>query len=267
MEQSTAQEFPFPNGVFFILVSQFCQIYSYFAIKSILELYLKRELEYSDDQATSIFHFFIFCSYLSAILGSVVADNILGNFKTIILLSVLSICGHVINMIGSFTILNTSMPNSYINFIGLLFISLGIGGVRACIYAFNGDQFILPNQEDQLHRYASWMYITINLSILSSSIITPMAKSVNCFKIGSCYPLAFGLSGVMMLIGTIIFVIGKSFYKSAENGGGVSKLFHVICCGFTACIESTVNNSQAGSINIELYREVNHILSCSSLLL
>ena len=98
MDQSTAQEFPFPNGVFFILVSQFCQIYSYFAIKSILELYLKRELEYSDDQATSIFHFFIFCSYLSAILGSVVADNILGNFKTIILLSVLSICGHVINM-------------------------------------------------------------------------------------------------------------------------------------------------------------------------
>ena len=44
-------------------------------------------------------------------------------------------------------------------------------------------------------------------------IITPKLRGdVSCFDRNECYPLAFGLPAVLMIIAVVIFVLGKSSY-------------------------------------------------------
>lgn len=91
--------------------------------------------------------------------------------------------------------------------IGLFIMAIGTGGIRPCVSAFGGDQFVLPDQEDRLQMYFSIFYFTINLGSFLSSTITPeLRKSVQCFGKDSCFPLAFGVPAFLMIIS-----IGKIF--------------------------------------------------------
>lgn len=52
--------------------------------------------------------------------------------------------------------------------------------------------------------------------------ITPILRQdVHCFGQESCYPLAFGLPAVLMLVATIIFVVGGFSYKRLPAEGNV----------------------------------------------
>jgi len=88
-----------------------------------------------------------------------------------------------------------------------LLTSFGAGGIKPCVSAFGGDQFVLPDQEDRLKMFFSIFYFAINLGSLLSSAITPeLRKSVQCFGKDSCFPLAFGVPAILMVIS-----IGKIF--------------------------------------------------------
>lgn len=85
--------------------------------------------------------------------------------------------------------------------IGLLLTSIGAGGIKPCVSSFGGDQFVLPDQEEQLRKFFSVFYFSINAgSLLSTSVTPEMRKSVQCFGENSCFPLAFGVPAILMLI-------------------------------------------------------------------
>ena len=42
--------------------------------------------------------------------------------------------------------------------IGLILIVIGMGGVKPCVSAFGGDQFILPQQQKQLSQFFAIFY-------------------------------------------------------------------------------------------------------------
>jgi len=82
-----------------------------------------------------------------------------------------------------------------------LLTSIGAGGIKPCVSSFGGDQFVLPGQEDQLRKFFSIFYFSVNVGALLSTFITPeLRKSVQCFDQDSCFPLAFGVPAVLMLI-------------------------------------------------------------------
>lgn len=85
-------------------------------------------------------------------------------------------------------------------FIGLVLIALGTGGIKPCVAAFGGEQFKLPEQEDQIKLYFSMFYASINAGGLISSFITPVLRQNNqCFGMDTCYPLAFGVPAALMV--------------------------------------------------------------------
>ena len=52
---------------------------------------------------------------------------------------------------------------------------------------------------------------------------------IHCFGDDSCYPLAFGIPTVVLLIGTIILAIGKNYYiKQPPSGSIVAKVINSI---------------------------------------
>ena len=85
--------------------------------------------------------------------------------------------------------------------VGLLLIAIGTGGIKPCVSAFGGDQFKLPQQEKQLQQFFSIFYFSINSGSLISTFITPILREdVQCLEQDSCYPLAFGIPAILMIV-------------------------------------------------------------------
>ena len=85
--------------------------------------------------------------------------------------------------------------------IGLLIIAIGTGGIKPCVSAFGGDQFVRPQQDKQLEQFFSVFYFAVNCGSLISTFISPILREdVHCFGEDSCFPLAFGLPAFLMVV-------------------------------------------------------------------
>ncbi|XP_069688351.1 peptide transporter family 1 isoform X3 [Periplaneta americana] len=217
-----AEEKPkYPKSVFFIITNEFCERFSYYGMRTILAIYLKNILHYSDDDATVIYHVFAMLCYFFPIFGAMLADSLLGKFRTIFYISVIYAIGNVVVSVASATGA-IEVPARELSIVGLLLIAIGTGGIKPCVSAFGGDQFKLPQQEKQLQQFFSLFYFAINSGSLISTFLTPVLREdVKCLDQDSCYPLAFGIPAVLMIISVIIFVIGKRLYIIKEPEGNV----------------------------------------------
>ena len=60
--------------------------------------------------------------------------------------------------------------------VGLLFFAIGAGGLKACVTAFGGDQFQLPEQEKELKSFFTYYYVAINIGALIAFTISPIFR-------------------------------------------------------------------------------------------
>jgi solute carrier family 15 oligopeptide transporter 1 len=105
---------------------------------------------------------------------------------------------------------------------GLFLIGAGAGGIKPCVAAFGGDQFKLPEQMNHVTSFFLVFYFSINLGATISTYLTPvLRKDVHCFGEFTCYPLAFGVPGLLMAIATIIIICGKRLYTIRKPEGNV----------------------------------------------
>lgn len=90
---------------------------------------------------------------------------------------------------------------------GLALVALGSGGIKPCVAAFGGDQFKMPEQAAQMATFFSIFYFAINSGSLISTTITPILRhDVNCFGDDDCFPLAFGVPGMLMIVSIGMFL-------------------------------------------------------------
>lgn len=207
--EAKQKKLAYPKSVFFIIGNEFCERFSYYGMKAILTLYLKFQLMFSEDDSTIIYHVWAMLCYFTPVIGAIIADTFLGRFRTIFYISIIYVIGNAVLSISAIPPimpdLNTKIA---VSLIGLLLIALGTGGIKPCVSAFGGDQFVLPQQERQLAQFFSIFYFSINAGSLISTFVTPVLRDdVKCFN-DDCYSLAFGVPAVLMLVALIIFVIG-----------------------------------------------------------
>ncbi|XP_043660610.1 peptide transporter family 1 isoform X4 [Drosophila teissieri] len=214
------KKLPYPKSVFFIISNEFCERFNYYGMRTVLVLYLSRVLGYSDDTATVVFHIFTMFVYFLCVFGAIISDSWLGKFKTILYLSIVYIAGSVLLTLGAIGPLN--LPIETFTMLGLALIALGSGGIKPCVSAFGGDQFKVPEQVKQITSFFSLFYFSINAGSLISTSVTPILREdVSCFDDINCYPLAFGVPAVLMIVSVIIFVLGRSLYKMKPPAGNM----------------------------------------------
>ncbi|XP_060535215.1 peptide transporter family 1-like isoform X2 [Cylas formicarius] len=230
------KKLPYPKSVFFIVTNEFCERFCYYGMRTILVLYLTNILLYSDADAKIVYHTFTMFVYFFPVLGAILSDSLLGKFRTILYVSCIYAAGSILVSLTAAEPLN--IPQREFTILGLLLIALGSGGIKPCVSAFGGDQFILPQQEQQLGMFFSLFYMSINAGSLISTFLTPILRNdVHCFDADSCYPLAFAVPGILMVISIIIFALGKPLYTIKKPKGNVmvevSKCVgHAIACKF-----------------------------------
>ncbi|KAM9319985.1 solute carrier family 15 member 1-like [Gastrophryne carolinensis] len=240
-EHSPPGCFGYPLSIFFIIINEFCERFSYYGMRAVLILYFKYFLLWDDNLATVVYHTFVAVCYLTPILGAIIADSWLGKFKTIIYLSIVYALGQIVMSVSTIHDMTDGnkdgtpdnlMVHVVLSMIGLILIALGTGGIKPCVAAFGGDQFE-ESQEKQRSRFFSIFYLSINAGSLLSTIVTPVLRGQECgiHSKQKCYPLAFGVPAALMVVALIVFIVGSGMYKKASPQGNI--LLKVCkCIGF-----------------------------------
>ena len=91
-------------------------------------------------------------------------------------------------------------------------IAIGSGGIKPCVSAHVGDQFGRLNKH-LLEKVFGWFYFAINLGAFVSTLLTPVLLE----RYGP--RVAFGLPGVLMLIATWVFWLGRRRFVHVPPSG------------------------------------------------
>ncbi len=202
-----------PPGIPFIIGNEVAERFSYYGMRAILVVFMTQYLlnsagrldVMSEDAAKGYFHLFVSAVYLTPIVGALIADGILGKYRTIIALSLVYCLGHFA----------LAIDDSRVGlFIGQTLIALGAGGIKPCVSAHLGDQFGHSNAH-LLGRVYGWFYFAINLGAFSSMLVTPWLLK----QYGS--EVAFAVPGILMVMATITFWSGRHRFAHIRPGGMV----------------------------------------------
>tara|TARA_R110002095_G_scaffold86924_1_gene75674 strand:+ start:3327 stop:4682 length:1356 start_codon:yes stop_codon:yes gene_type:complete len=200
-----------PSGIPYIVGNETAERFSFYGMRGILVVFMTKymlnargEADYmSDNDATAVFHLFVATAYFFPLLGSLLSDVLWGKYKTILVLSIIYCFGHLALAIDD---TRTGL------FIGLILIALGAGGIKPCVSAHVGDQFGSQNKY-LLSRVFGWFYLAINLGAFVSSLLIPVILE----HYGPHY--AFGLPGILMLMATILFWMGRNKFVHIPPSG------------------------------------------------
>jgi len=217
----------YPKHIGFIIGNEFCERFSYYGMRSVLLLYLRNYLKWDDDTSTSVYHAFTVLAYFFPVLGGIIADSYWGKYKTIVILSIVYVFGHVLKTIGSIPYVPSQLAHKILSMFGLVFIAAGTGGIKPCVSSFGGDQFT-SDQSYLRKQFFSLFYFAINAGSLISTFITPIFRAdVNCYpnetgeEFEECFALAFGIPGALMVVALILFVAGSRWYTIHPAEGSV----------------------------------------------
>ncbi|CAF0910291.1 unnamed protein product [Brachionus calyciflorus] len=232
-EKESNVQLKYPKTVFLIILSEFCERFSYYGIRTVLFLYLTNFIKVEQHAATALYHAFTVICYFTPVFGAILADGYLGLYKTILCVSILYCIGEIILTVTS--VIPFGAPNLAGPAIALLIIAIGTGGIKPCVSAFGGNQFH-PSQKKYLSTFFSVFYLSINVGSTIGTILTPIFRSdVKCFG-DDCYPLAFGVPSVVMIIAIVVYALGTKYYNrdDEKNKKGNNIIIQTGDCMFTA---------------------------------
>ncbi|MBL7665705.1 MAG: POT family MFS transporter [Bacteriovoracaceae bacterium] len=218
MSQTVAQKFP--PQIKYIVGNEGAERYSFYGMRSILVVFMVQYLLFQESDSISVFHLFVSACYFTPLLGAFIADRLWGKYKTILYLSLFYCLGHAILAIWE---------NKTGMYWGLFFIALGAGGIKPCVSAHVGDQFV-KGQEGMLRKVFDIFYWMINFGSTFSTIITPYMLH----KYGPGW--AFGVPGILMAIATWIFWLGRKQYvhvPPTKDDHTSGKMLWSAICNFT----------------------------------
>ncbi len=205
----------FPPGVPYIIGNEGCERFSYYGMQSILWVYMAESLyprypAFSDrakDLATAHFHLFHAGVYATPMVGAIVADRLLGKYGTILWLSLVYCLGHAVLSLGEGSLAGL--------WLGLALIGIGSGGIKPCVSAHVGDQFG-KNNWFRLRTIYQGFYFIINFGSALSEVVIPIVFAWRTTEKGfwgaHAVSVAFAIPGVLMLVATVVFFMGRNVF-------------------------------------------------------
>lgn len=194
--------FGHPVGLYILFFTELWERFSYYGMRAILVLFLvARETgenpgwHWDDGQALKLYGYYTMFVYLMSIPGGLIADKWLGQKKTVMLGGVLLVLGHTA----------LAFQFTWAFYLGLVLIVLGVGGLKPNISTMVGGLY--PPGDDRRDKGFTIFYIGINIGAFISALLVGYIGE----KIGWHY--GFGLAGIGMLIGLLVYIYGQKYLK------------------------------------------------------
>jgi POT family proton-dependent oligopeptide transporter len=223
-----------PPGVRYIVGNEACERFSFYGMRAILATHLAflyaqlhglGEKE-AQNAATAATHLFNASVYALPMIGAILAERLLGKYRTIFYLSLVYCLGNAALAAGSGLLEGM--------FVGLALIAIGSGGIKPCVSANVGDQFGKGNWF-RVRTIYQIFYFSINFGSFFATLLIPqiqlhagdffihlspsLGERVTARQLGTS--IAFGVPGVLMFLATVIFWMGRrKFVHVPPRPGG-----------------------------------------------
>lgn len=199
-----------PKGLFVLFYAEMWERFSYYGMRALLILYLTKFWLFNDGKATLIYGAYTSLVYITPVLGGYLADRYLGQRKAVLFGGVLLALGHGFMAFEGMhgvtdPVIKQADPIINVFWLALALIIVGSGFLKANISVIVGQLYRLTDtRRDSAYTI---FYMGVNTGAALGTILVGYLGET----IGWAY--GFGLAGIGMIIGLIIFVIGKPALK------------------------------------------------------
>ncbi len=195
-----------PKGLYMLFFAEMWERFSYYGMRALLIFYLTKHWLFDDGKANLIYGAYTSLVYITPVLGGYIADRYLGQRKAVLFGGLLLAFGHSLMAVEG--VGGQSDPTINVFWLALAFIIVGSGFLKANISVMVGQLYKLTDvRRDGAYTV---FYMGINVGAAIGTILVGYLGET----IGWGY--GFGLAGIGMIAGLIVFVLGKK----ALNGAG-----------------------------------------------
>lgn len=181
-----------PKALFLLFFTELWERFSYYGMRALLVLYMTKGLLYGDSKAFGIYGAYGALVYATPVIGGLLAERFLGYRYSIIIGAVLMSLGHF------------AMAFEYeiVFYVALGFLIIGNGFFKPNISSMVGTFY--EDGDPKRDSAFTLFYMGIN----TGAFLTPLTVGA----VGELYGWhwGFGLAGIGMLLGLIIFLYGSS---------------------------------------------------------
>jgi POT family proton-dependent oligopeptide transporter len=206
------QLFGHPKGLFILFFTEMWERFSYYGMRAILVLYIISEIDgknpglgWSQGDALELYGWYTMLVYVLSIPGGLLADKLLGQKKTVLLGGILLCLGHGI----------LAIEEMWAFYSGLVLIILGVGALKPNISTMVGGLY--KKGDVRRDKGFTLFYIGINVGAFLSSIIVGYVGETIGWHYG------FGLAGIGMVLGQLVYMAGQKHLKHVGNFIGDNK--------------------------------------------
>lgn len=200
--------FGHPIGLYVLFFTEMWERFSYYGMRALLVLYMTTStigddrgagLGWTSKEALALYGWYTMLVYLMSIPGGMIADKILGQKKAVLLGAIILCIGHGVLV----------LTNTWAFYTGLGLVIVGVGLLKPNISTMVGG---LYNQGDiRRDKGFSIFYIGINTGSLLATLIIGFVVAKWGWHAG------FGLAGIAMIFGLIVYVWGQQFLTHVGN--------------------------------------------------
>ena len=203
-----------PRGLYMLFFAEMWERFSYYGMRALLVLYLTKHWLFSDGDASMIYGAYTALVYITPVIGGYLADRYLGQRKAVLYGAILLTIGHF--LMGFEGDGGGGGPALNAFWLALAFIIVGSGFLKANISVMVGQLY--PRTDVRRDGAYTIFYMGINLGAFLGSLI--------CGYLGETYgwKYGFGAAGFGMLLGLVVFVIGKPLLQGHGESSNAARL-------------------------------------------
>jgi POT family proton-dependent oligopeptide transporter len=189
--------FGHPRGLSTLFFTEMWERFSYYGMRGFLILYMVKGLGFTDQHAGAVFGNYVSSVWLLAIVGGLVADLWLGQYRSVLI-------GGAIIALGHFTLAFHALPFFYA---GLSLIVIGTALLKPNASTLVGSLY--EQGDERRDAGFSIFYMGINLGAVFGPIVAgKIAEGID-------WHLGFACAGVGMTLGLIQYVAGRARLQPA----------------------------------------------------
>ncbi|HYD23185.1 MAG TPA: peptide MFS transporter [Croceibacterium sp.] len=188
-----------PKGLFVLFFAEMWERFSYYGMRALLILYLTKHWLFSDGDASLVYGAYTSLVYITPVLGGYLADRWLGQRKAVLFGGIVIAIGHFLMTFEGDG--GQGDPTMNVFWLALAFIIVGTGFLKGNISVIVGKLY--PRTDVRRDGAYTIFYMGINLGSFIGVLIAGYLGEVYGWKYG------FGAAGVGMVLGLIVFVLGR----------------------------------------------------------
>ncbi|WP_207491870.1 peptide MFS transporter [Aridibaculum aurantiacum] len=187
----TIEQRKHPKQLYLLFFTEMWERFSFYGMKALLLAYMVSQLKFDEPKGYSILGAYAALVYTTPMIGGYFADKFLGYRRAVMFGGVLMVIGHLV----------LAIPQGWSFFYGMAFIICGNGFFKPNISSLVGTLY--EHNDPRKDSAFSLFYMGINIGAAMGGFL--------CGYVGQTYNwhYGFGLAGLFMILGLVVFAIGK----------------------------------------------------------